>query len=54
MPISFGVQTYQSRLPIQNVIQASSLLAMALPILVLVLLQRYFMRGMFVTGMEKR
>jgi hypothetical protein len=52
MPISFGVQDYQSRLPIQNVIQASSLQAMAVP--VLALLQRYFMRGVFITRMEKR
>lgn len=54
MPVSFGMQVYQSRIPIQNVIQASSLLVMILPVLVLFFAQRFFMRGVVITGMEKR
>jgi multiple sugar transport system permease protein len=53
-PISFGVQTYQSRVPIQNVIEAGSMVAMAIPVIVLILSQRLFMRSMTITGMEKR
>ena len=54
MPVSFGMQVYQSRIPIQNVVQASSLVVMFLPVLVLFLAQRFFMRGVVITGMEKR
>ncbi|MBP8003311.1 MAG: carbohydrate ABC transporter permease [Chloroflexi bacterium] len=52
-PISFGVQNYQSLLPVQNQLQASALLVMIVPVLVLLISQRYFMRGVVVTGMEK-
>ena len=54
MPVSFGVQTYQSLVPIQNVIEAGSVVVMAIPVLVLILSQRLFMRSMTITGMEKR
>ena len=54
MPVSFGVQVYQSLTPIQNVIEAGSVVVMAIPVLVLILSQRLFMRGMVITGMEKR
>ncbi|MBN2387608.1 MAG: carbohydrate ABC transporter permease [Anaerolineales bacterium] len=54
MPVSFGVQVYQSRVPIQNVIQASSLLVLILPVIVLFVAQRFFLRGVIVTGLEKR
>jgi multiple sugar transport system permease protein len=53
MPISFGVQNYQSFVPIQNVISASSIVVLAIPVLVLILTQRFFMRGLVITGMEK-
>lgn len=51
--ISFGVQNYQSRFPPPNALQASALLAMAVPVLVLFLAQRFFMRDVVVTGAEK-
>lgn len=53
MPLSFGVQIYQSRQPIQNVIQASTIVVLILPVIVLFLAQRYFMQGMVITGGEK-
>ena len=54
MPVSFGVQIYQSLVPIQNVIEAGSAVVMVIPVLVLILSQRLFMRSMTITGMEKR
>jgi multiple sugar transport system permease protein len=53
MPLSFAVQTYQSLVPIQNVIEASSLVVLVIPVIVLFLAQRYFVRGLVITGMEK-
>jgi multiple sugar transport system permease protein len=53
-PLSFGVQVYQSYVPIQNVIEAGSMVVLAFPVLVLILSQRLFMRSMVITGMEKR
>jgi multiple sugar transport system permease protein len=52
-PVSFGVQNFQSLAPIQNVLQASALLVMIIPVIVLFLSQRYFMRDMLITGLEK-
>lgn len=52
-PISFGIQNFQSLSPIQNQLQASALILMAVPALVLFLSQKYFMRDVIVTGMEK-
>ena len=49
MPISFGVQTYQSRVPIQNVIEAASIVVLIIPIIVLFVSQRLFMQGMVIT-----
>jgi multiple sugar transport system permease protein len=54
MPLSFGVQVYQSYLPIQNVIEAGTMVVLVIPFLVLILSQRFFMRSMVITGMEKR
>jgi len=51
---SFGVQIYQSLVPIQNVIEAASVVVMVIPVLVLILSQRLFMRSLTITGMEKR
>ncbi|HMZ41429.1 MAG TPA: carbohydrate ABC transporter permease [Anaerolineales bacterium] len=52
-PISFGVQSFQSLAPIQNQLQAGALILMIVPVIVLIISQRYFMRDMVVTGMEK-
>jgi multiple sugar transport system permease protein len=52
-PISFGVQNFQSLAPIQNQLQASALILMIVPVLVLIISQRFFMRDVVVTGMEK-
>jgi multiple sugar transport system permease protein len=54
MPVSFAVQTYQSLVPIQNMIEAGSVVVMAIPVIILILSQRFFMRSMIITGMEKR
>jgi multiple sugar transport system permease protein len=54
MPVSFGVQNYQSRVPIENLVQAASLVSLVIPLLVLLLAQRYFMQGMVITGAEKQ
>ena len=53
MPVSFGVQNYQSFIPIQNVIEASSLIVLILPVILLILAQKYFMQGLVITGAEK-
>lgn len=52
-PISFGIQNFQSLAPIQNQLQASALILMIVPVIVLIISQRYFMRDVVVTGMEK-
>jgi multiple sugar transport system permease protein len=52
-PISFGVQNFQSLAPIQNQLQASALILMIVPVIVLLISQRYFMRDVVVTGMER-
>ncbi len=53
MPVSFAVQIYQSRLPIQNVIEASTIIVLAIPVVILFISQRFFMQGVIVTGTEK-
>ena len=53
MPISFGVQNYQSRVPIQNVIQASTIVILIIPLILLFLSQRFFMQNVIITGAEK-
>jgi len=53
MPVSFAMQTYQSLLPIQNVIEASTLIILVIPVIILFLSQRLFMQGVIVTGAEK-
>jgi multiple sugar transport system permease protein len=52
-PISFGIQNFQSLAPIQNVLQASALLVMIVPVIVLLVSQRFFMQDMVITGMER-
>ncbi len=53
IPISFGVQNYQSLIPIQNIIQASTVVMLIVPIVMLFLAQKYFMQGLVITGAEK-
>ena len=52
-PVSFGVQNFQSLAPVQNQLQASALIVMIVPVLVLLISQRYFMRDVVVTGSER-
>ena len=52
IPVSFGVQNFQSLAPIQNQLQASALLIMIVPVLILIISQRYFMRNLIITGAE--
>lgn len=51
--VSFSIQTMQSISPSPAVLQAGALLAMAVPVIVLFLFQRFFMQDMVVTGTEK-
>jgi multiple sugar transport system permease protein len=53
-PISFAVQRYVSSRPIENTIQAANMVLLIIPVIVLMLSQRFFMRSMIITGMEKK
>lgn len=53
VPISFGIQNFQSLTAVQNRLQASALVIMIVPVIILLISQRYFMRNMVITGMEK-
>jgi multiple sugar transport system permease protein len=53
VPLSFGIQNFQTLAPVQNILQASALVMMIVPVIVLLVSQRYFMRDMVVTGMER-
>ena len=53
IPVSFGVQNFQSLFPTQNLLQASALIVMIVPVVVILLSQRYFMQKLVVTGIEK-
>lgn len=53
-PISVGLQKFNSiHTTNPNLTQATSLLALAAPLLLFVLAQRYFVRGIVITGVEK-
>jgi multiple sugar transport system permease protein len=53
-PLSIGIQQYNALYATQpSLIQASALMTMAVPIIVFLLAQRAFMRGVVVTGVEK-
>ena len=54
MPISFGIQNYQTRIRIDNVIQAGTLMVLVVPVIVLLLSQRVFMQGLVITGTEQQ
>ncbi len=51
--IAFGTQRFQSYFPTANTLQASALIAIAVPAIVLFLVQRVFMEDVLVTGLEK-
>lgn len=53
VPVSFGVQSFQSLAPIQNLLQASALLIMIVPVIILLISQKFFMQDVVVTGMER-
>lgn len=53
VPLSFGIQNFQTLAPVQNILQASALVMMIVPVVVLLISQRYFMRDMVVTGTER-
>jgi multiple sugar transport system permease protein len=53
-PISVGVQIFNFRYgPQPELVQATSLMAMILPLVIFFLAQRVFMRGVVITGVEK-
>jgi multiple sugar transport system permease protein len=53
-PISVGVQVFNFQYGAHpELVQATSLLAMALPLVMFFLAQRFFMRGVVITGVEK-
>jgi multiple sugar transport system permease protein len=54
LPISFAVQNYSSLGTIENKIEAANMVLLIIPLIVLMLSQRFFMRSMVITGMEKR
>jgi multiple sugar transport system permease protein len=51
--VVYGIQNYQSRVPIEHLLQASAIIVMLVPVIVLFASQRYFMRELVVTGTEK-
>ena len=53
VPVSFGIQNFQSLSPTQNLLQASALIILLVPILVLLLTQKHFMRNLVITGTER-
>lgn len=53
LPVSFGIQNYQSLTPIDNIIQAGTIVALIVPVFVLLQSQKYFMQGLVITGTEK-
>jgi multiple sugar transport system permease protein len=54
LPVSFGIQNYQSLIRIDNVIQAGTVVALLVPLVVLFLSQRFFMQGLVITGTETK
>jgi multiple sugar transport system permease protein len=52
-PVAFWLRRYGGFFPTFNLLQASALMVMIVPVIVLLLSQRIFMRGVLVTGTEK-
>jgi multiple sugar transport system permease protein len=54
LPISVGVQEFNFAYgPHPELVQATSLMAMVLPLIIFFFAQRFFMRGIVITGVEK-
>lgn len=51
--VSFSVQTYQTLNFTPEILEASALMVMLVPVLVLFIFQRFFMQDMIITGTEK-
>ncbi len=51
--VAYAVQNYQTIFPPPNMLQASALLVISAPVLLLFLAQRVFMQNMVITGVEK-
>ncbi len=51
--VAYAVQNYQTFFPPPNMLQASALLVISAPVLLLFVAQRLFMQNMVVTGLEK-
>lgn len=51
--VSFNIQTYQTLNFTPEVLEASALLVMVVPAIILFVFQRFFMQDMVVTGLEK-
>ncbi len=51
--VAYAVQNYQTFFPPPNMLQASALLVISAPALLLLLSQRIFMQNMVITGIEK-
>jgi multiple sugar transport system permease protein len=51
--VAYGIVSYSSLLPVEHILQASVLVVMTVPVIVLFLSQSVFMRQMVVTGLEK-
>ena len=54
VPISYAVQMYASLRPIENAIEVANMVLLIIPLIVLLLSQRLFMRSMVITGMENK
>jgi multiple sugar transport system permease protein len=53
-PISVGIQVFNALYAVQpNLIQATMIMAVALPLLLFFVAQRFFMQGVVITGVEK-
>lgn len=53
VPLSYAVQMYASLRLLENAIEATNLVMLIIPVIVLMVSQRFFMRSMVITGMEK-
>jgi multiple sugar transport system permease protein len=53
-PLSVAIQNFNSRFGQQpQLIQTTALLGLALPVILFFLAQRFFMRGVVITGVDK-
>ncbi|QYU67696.1 hypothetical protein J4558_22795 [Leptolyngbya sp. 15MV] len=53
-PVSVGVQVFNFQYgPSPQLVQATSMMALVLPLIIFFLAQRFFMRGVVITGVER-